>query len=80
MITLHVVIMVPAVMSGLANVMKDSMVTIAQVNFMICNYCFADQTYLLDFPSILYVNKEIIIKVCCLIYFKQGIGLNNFTN
>ena len=49
MISLRVEIMVIAVMLGLANVMKDIMVTIAQVNFMICNYCFADQTYLLIF-------------------------------
>ena len=49
MISIHAVIMVHAVMSGLANVMKDSMVTIAQVNFMISNYCSADQTYLLIF-------------------------------
>ena len=43
MITLHVVLMVPAVMSGLANVMKDSTVTIAQVNYITCNWWFADQ-------------------------------------
>ena len=43
MISLHVMIMVPAVMSGLANVMKDSTVTIAQVNYITCNWWFADQ-------------------------------------
>ena len=43
MISIHVVIMVHAVMSGLANAMKDSTVTIAQVNYITCNWWFADQ-------------------------------------
>ena len=49
MISLHVLIMVLAVMSGLANVMKDSMVTIAQVNFITCNWWFADQNLPIKF-------------------------------
>ena len=43
MISLHVVIMVLAVMLGFANVLKDSTVKIAQVNFQICNWWFDDQ-------------------------------------
>ena len=35
--------MVIAMMLGLANVMKDFTVTIAQVNFQTCNWWFADQ-------------------------------------
>ena len=38
MISLHVTIMVLAVMLGLANVMKDSTGTVAQVNMIICYY------------------------------------------
>jgi hypothetical protein len=36
--------MVIAMMLGLANVMKDFTVTIAQVNFQTCNWWFADQS------------------------------------
>ena len=43
MISLHVAIMVIAMMLGLANVMKGFMVTIAQVKFQTCNWWFADQ-------------------------------------
>ena len=49
MISLHVMIMVPAVMSGLANVMKDSTVTIAQVNYITCIWWFADQNLPIKF-------------------------------
>ena len=41
MVSLHVVIMVLVVMLGLANVMKGSSVTVAQVNMIICYWCFA---------------------------------------
>ena len=60
MITLHVVIMVPAVMSGLANVMKDSTVTIAQVNYITCNWWFADQN--------LSIKYKIFLESCKLIF------------
>ena len=43
MVSLRVVIMVLAQMLGLAYVMKDSMVTIVQVNYITCNWWFADQ-------------------------------------
>ena len=41
--SLRVMIMVIAVMLGLASVMKVFTVTIAQVNFQTCNWWFADQ-------------------------------------
>ena len=43
MSSLRVMIMVIAMMLGLANAMKDFTVTIAQVNFQTCNWWFADQ-------------------------------------
>ena len=43
MISLHVAIMVLAVMLGPANVEMGSTVTIAQVNFITCNLWFADE-------------------------------------
>ena len=52
MISLRVTIMVLAVMLGLANVMKGSTVTIAQVNFIISNWSFADQ----NLPIELFIN------------------------
>ena len=41
--SLHVVIMVHAVMLGPANVKMGSSVTIAQVNLITCDQWFADQ-------------------------------------
>ena len=45
MISLRVAIMVLAMMLGLANVLMDSTVTIAQVKFIIPNWWFADQNF-----------------------------------
>ena len=44
MSSLRVMIMVIAMMLGLANVMKGFTVTIAQVKFQTCNWWFADQS------------------------------------
>ena len=49
MISLRVAIMVHAVRLELANVMKGSTVTIAQVNFITCNWWFADQNLPIKF-------------------------------
>ena len=57
MISLHVVIMVLAAMLGLANVLKDSTVKIAQVNFQICNWWFDDQ----NLPTKLSLN---LVNLC----------------
>ena len=77
MISLHVTIMVLAVMLGFANVMKDSTVTIAQVKFTISNWWFADQNFLIE----LFIN---LVKLwqqrnnynfCCCFYslFKKSV-------
>ena len=67
MISLRVVIMVLAQMLGLANVMKDSMVTIAQVNFRPYKKMFIDKKSFdlglnnHDFFFVYSISKKVLI-------------------
>ena len=63
MISLRVAIMVLAVMLGPANVKMVSTVTIAQVNFITCNWWFADENkFVLQLKRILRKLQPNIIR------------------
>ena len=74
MISLRVAIMVLAVVLGPAYVKMGSTVTIAQVNFITCNWCFADENkFVLQLKRILQtLQPNIIKKDYLLIFIKRG--------